>query len=395
MSRTNLYATTALGLCLVATPVPGAAQTGAHTPAEVDPSIFAPLVQECIVQPGEAACEGVGTLIQDCAEDLDYAACEVLFVDADEVFGDPQTLAWVEERLQDVADEIEELTLATGTVIEADEVTPQAEEDEELDEAIRADAGRTLLRGDENLMSHSPPTLLEGEVEPEELEAVEREVEPTDADVADAAPAPVGTQTEPVAEVMDDAPAETAEMVTAQADTAERPEEQRVQIRPEDAPRDEAVEVEPADAPEPVTVEAEPVDPVEEEVVDVEPAEPVEAEVVEVEPAEPVDETVAEVAPADPVEEEVVEVEPAEPAEQVVTEVEPAEPAEEVVTEAEPAEPAEEVVIEADPAPAPDEAVQVTTEEDRELEAVRERLRAEAEEMADEAPQYIVEEAPA
>jgi outer membrane protein OmpA-like peptidoglycan-associated protein len=215
------------------------------------------------------------------------------------------------------------------------------------------------------------------------------EIRPT----APAEPAEPAETDTPAAEVTEPAPTETeapAEDVTEAAPAEpEAPAEPAAEVAPteEEAPAEVVTEVAPVEADAPVEDAAE--------------AEPLEteapAEVTETAPAEaeaPEDDvTVAEPVEAEAPAEDLTEAAPveAEAPEEDVTVAEPveAEAPVEDVTEAAPAE-AEEVT-EAPAEATPGEEVELT---DEELEALRERLRADAEEIADEAPEYVVEEAP-
>ena len=211
MSRKNFYATTAIGLCMVMMPVASSAE-------EVGPEdlgLFAPLVQECIANPTEEACESVQAVITECADDLEFAECAVLFEDAEAVFEDSGRRDRAQEILAATRDEIASLSMPAAE---------DEEDDDDVADAARADAERELLRGDEEPTTHSPPEILEGEPDEvtealEELEAEEAEGEPADEDDRDpeAAEEPEATE--------DEAAAEGDATIAAQAEDAEAAEQ--------------------------------------------------------------------------------------------------------------------------------------------------------------------------
>ena len=104
MRRVNLYATTALGLCLVAHPGPVAADL--PPVSDDDLQMFAPVIQPCIDAPSAMACADAGFLLALCAEDLELARCDVLLRDAGLVLDDPERRARVQEILQAVQTEL-------------------------------------------------------------------------------------------------------------------------------------------------------------------------------------------------------------------------------------------------------------------------------------------------
>ena len=148
MSSLNAFAISAVGLCLAIAPVTVGAQS-AQSGDEND-AVFVPLVNACVMTPTLETCQQVRAVIAECANDLDYELCAVLFEDADEVFEDPARLESLHMTLSETADII--------ATMEFPDV-----EHSDIGEFSRADAERTLLRGDENLMTHSAPPLLEGE----------------------------------------------------------------------------------------------------------------------------------------------------------------------------------------------------------------------------------------
>lgn len=308
MSRRNFYATTALGLCLVVTPL----SANADTPEDLD--LFAPLVQPCIAAPGVDTCEEVRTVVQECAADLNFAECSALFEDPNAVFEDPEKLQTAQARLERTSAAIEDFPLETDVepleeaepeeteveveaeaeteaeaaaeVSEAEPSEEAAEDDagssdadaEDLDESIRADAERTLLRGDENLMAHSAPEVLEGE-SPENgddatAEDTSEAEEVIDAEAAEAQ-AEDTAATEAIEEVHE---GEAAEAESGDATPAA--DEPEVIEAPEEAAEGEATEDAASDTEAETAAEAAPE--VEEERTEArEEAEPVQQEEVE------------------------------------------------------------------------------------------------------------------
>lgn len=132
---------------------------------------FVPLVQPCIDMPGAETCAEVRAVISECAEDLEFASCDVLFQEADEVFDKPDLKSLAEVILQDTRDAMPEFP-----VEDDGDLSPEALE------AARATAERTYLRGDANQMTHSQPELLEGELDEEARDVVEDNGTPVDAD---------------------------------------------------------------------------------------------------------------------------------------------------------------------------------------------------------------------
>lgn len=158
MLKTKLVATTVLGLCLAAAPLAAgvsSAQPAEERPRDEQPGpgptpVFVPLVDACVSAPSVATCEQVRAVIAECAEELDHEGCSVLFEKPEEVFENPMRMETSRTALSEAADAIAAMAF------------PDAGRDG-VDDATRADAERTLLLGDENLMSHSPPPLLEGD----------------------------------------------------------------------------------------------------------------------------------------------------------------------------------------------------------------------------------------
>lgn len=123
---------------------------------------FVPLVQPCIDMPGAETCAEVRAVISECAEDLEFASCDVLFQEADDVFEDPELKSLAEAILQDTRDAMPEFPVENDG-----DLSPEALE------AARATAERTYLRGDANQMTHSQPELLEGELDEDARDVVE------------------------------------------------------------------------------------------------------------------------------------------------------------------------------------------------------------------------------
>lgn len=152
MSRSHPLATSALGprLAIVLMTALAATQAASARSGDGDAAAFAPLVDACVAGPTVETCGQVRAVIAECARELDHEGCSVLFENAKEVFEDPAARAASQAALAGTAEAIAAMTF------------PEAE-DGDVDEATRADAERTLLRGDENLMSHSAPPLLDGD----------------------------------------------------------------------------------------------------------------------------------------------------------------------------------------------------------------------------------------
>lgn len=179
MPLERLCATAALGLVLTLSPFAAAAQSTAPSAGVSDDVMpgadgpigdgsvadgaaagraphFVPIADACISAPNEADCGQVRALVTECAADLDYALCEVLFEAPDQVFEDRHVLELARARLSEASDRIAEMQFeeVDGEIGEAVEAT-------------RAMSERTLLRGAENLNSHSAPPMTPTEtVEP-------------------------------------------------------------------------------------------------------------------------------------------------------------------------------------------------------------------------------------
>lgn len=207
MSNRNLYVSTALGLCLGVAPLGAVAQpagTGSAGTGPAQTGLFAPAVQACIDGPTVTTCQDVRAVVAECAADLDYARCEVLIEDADEVFNDPAQFEAAHGALSQASEAI------AGMTFDVAEGAPG-----DLSDAVRADAERTMLRGEENPAVHSSPPLIVGdEAEPEASLA-----EPS-AETAPAAETPVteAPVTEDANPVRDSAEADVALAAEDEAD---------------------------------------------------------------------------------------------------------------------------------------------------------------------------------
>ncbi|TVR10988.1 MAG: hypothetical protein EA385_02140 [Salinarimonadaceae bacterium] len=146
MFRTNLFAMSALGLCLAIAPVMVGAPSA--QPRDEKDAVFVPLVDACVSAPTVETCQQVRAVVTKCASDLDHVLCSVLFEDSEDVFADPALLKSSQTTLSEAAEAIAAMEFSG---------TPHSD----IDDATRADAERTLLRGDENLQSHSAPPLME------------------------------------------------------------------------------------------------------------------------------------------------------------------------------------------------------------------------------------------
>ncbi|MBQ1203766.1 MAG: hypothetical protein IIX61_08225 [Loktanella sp.] len=148
MSLKKLYTSGALGLMISVLPVVTQAQS-AHSDTP-EGAIFVPIVAECVNAPSEDTCGQVRAVLTECAEEFEYATCDVLFVDSTEVFDTPA-----------LKDRVEIMLADTGALIAAMEFDEAHNGDiADLVDVSRADAERTMLRGDENLNSHSSPALI-------------------------------------------------------------------------------------------------------------------------------------------------------------------------------------------------------------------------------------------
>ncbi len=129
-------------------PLAAAAQT-AEDDAEAA-TLFVPLVGECVAMRTVETCADVRAVVTECAAELDDALCDVLFSRSVEVFDNPQ-----------LSEQARFLLARTSNAIAQMEF-PDAHDGEigEAIEATRANAERTMLRGDENLNSHSSPPLI-------------------------------------------------------------------------------------------------------------------------------------------------------------------------------------------------------------------------------------------
>jgi outer membrane protein OmpA-like peptidoglycan-associated protein len=414
MSRKNFYATTAIGLCMVVMPV----SSMAEEVGSEDLGLFAPLVQECIANPTEQACESVQAVITECAEDLEFAECAVLFEDAEAVFEDSARQDRVQEILVSTRDEIASLSMPAAE---------DEEDDDDVADAARADAERELLRGDEEPTTHSAPEILEGEPDEvtealDQLEAEEAEDETGDEDEREqeAVAEPEAADDEAAAED-DNTIAEQAEdaeiaeqldeLAEDNADLAE--EEDRAETEgtepdvaaeedSELAERLEALVDEEADLPNEH-------DRPEEDAAEFEDiAEEREAEVTneDAEAERELAERLEELAEDDadlPEERDRPEDDAAETEESTEEERELAERREALTEDdaelPEEGDRPEEEAADSDESPdeRDEEREEVREDEardERALEEERERLRAEAEELAEEAPEYVVEDAP-
>jgi hypothetical protein len=129
-------------------------------PVDENNAVFVPLVDACVSSPTVETCQQVRAVVTECASDLDHVRCSVLFEEAEEVFEDPARLESSQATLSEVTEAI--------AAMEFPDVQHSG-----IDEAARADAERALLRGDENLNSHSAPPLLDGDAPPPDAEAGE------------------------------------------------------------------------------------------------------------------------------------------------------------------------------------------------------------------------------
>lgn len=148
MSTCNLFAISAFGAILSLSPGAGVAQSA--QPPQTESTLFVPLVDACVSQPTVESCQQVRAVVTECAPDLDEERCGLLLSEPDMVFKDPAQRETAQETLAAAAEAIAAMTFADV-------------EHSELEESSRADAERTLLRGDQNLMAHSAPPVLEGE----------------------------------------------------------------------------------------------------------------------------------------------------------------------------------------------------------------------------------------
>jgi|GEM_PF-3408009 len=139
MTRSDFYASTALGLCLAVAPVIGAAQSSMGVPD--DPVMFAAPVETCVLAPASAGCQDVRALIVDCAADLEPVRCEMLFDDPGVVFADPMQMQRAQALLVQTRDAFLQPDLADTEADEAPADVSEAEEDEaRLRAALEAEA---------------------------------------------------------------------------------------------------------------------------------------------------------------------------------------------------------------------------------------------------------------
>lgn len=118
MRAIQLYSTTALSLCLMASSA--IAQSGQVTAEELD--LFDQEARACIADPESAACLPFLAIVSSCAADLNATRCAPLFEDASVVFDNPEHLERVQQILDRVDAELAQLH-ATGSVIaEPDEL---------------------------------------------------------------------------------------------------------------------------------------------------------------------------------------------------------------------------------------------------------------------------------
>lgn len=143
-----LYAAGAVGLCFSVLPFAISAQTQAETAQES--ATFVPIVSECVDMPNATNCGPVRAVVTECAADFEDVQCDVLFEDSDKVFNDPQLKELAQAQLSQASEAIALMTFEEAHNGEIGDIV----------EENRADAERTMLRGDENLNSHSAPPLL-------------------------------------------------------------------------------------------------------------------------------------------------------------------------------------------------------------------------------------------
>lgn len=149
MSFKSFYATGATALLVLSVPFTTIAQS-TDSPAQ-DEALFVPMVGACVESPTEETCDRVRAVITECGEELDDALCDVLFTDASVVFDNPTLQEEAQTLLAETGEEIATMTFED---VQEDNMDGVIEES-------RADAERTMLRGDENPMSHSGPPSVE------------------------------------------------------------------------------------------------------------------------------------------------------------------------------------------------------------------------------------------
>lgn len=96
MLRNTLYAGTALGLCIMMQP--GALGADTTLVSEDELQIFSPLIQPCVAEPTAANCAEAGSLVPECAADIELDRCELLLAQPAEVLADPE----LSERMQSI-----------------------------------------------------------------------------------------------------------------------------------------------------------------------------------------------------------------------------------------------------------------------------------------------------
>ncbi|WP_333827051.1 OmpA family protein [Pararhodobacter sp.] len=220
MSRTNFYATTALGLCLAMAPLKVAAQSFTSGAGE---AMFVPSVQACVDAPSAASCDQISDLVIDCAADLERTRCEMIFEDPDTVFDDSA-----------------QLDQARSALVQASAVIDQ-ESEQRFVEAETAQASEAEEAGwaEADAAAEEEETVAEEEVPEVEAEA-EAEVE-AEADVAEEAAAETETEAEAEARLREALEAEeSAAEETSSEPEAEIAEEPEAEAPSAEAPSDEA-----------------------------------------------------------------------------------------------------------------------------------------------------------
>ncbi|MGY6696371.1 MAG: OmpA family protein [Roseinatronobacter sp.] len=96
MLRNTLYAGTALGLCIMMQP--GALGADTTLVSEDELQIFSPLIQPCVAEPTAANCAEAGSLVPECAADIELDRCELLLAQPAEVLADSE----LSERTQSI-----------------------------------------------------------------------------------------------------------------------------------------------------------------------------------------------------------------------------------------------------------------------------------------------------
>ncbi len=149
MSCIKYSAIGAIGFCISVLPHVTHAQSTEVSSG--DTALFVPMVHECVEMPNAETCGKVRAVVTECAEEFERALCDVLFTEPDEVFDRPEMSASAQESLTETSEAIAEMTFED---VNEDEI-------EGIIEVSRADAERTMLRGDANPMSHSGPPSVE------------------------------------------------------------------------------------------------------------------------------------------------------------------------------------------------------------------------------------------